>query len=438
VQSLTKSDRPYERNPRTLLVPASAMKLVSVATASAAVGWDYTFETRLLANGTISAGVLHGDLVIAGNGDPSIGGPAGQDPFAVWIEALRSRGITRIAGRVVADDDAAEEPRPGYIWSWDDLGFDYGAMPGALNLSENAIDVIVSPASVEGAPPIVEVTPDARDLPIANHAVTTAAGNPETLWPEFRPGEKHLTINGTIAVGMKPAVVKASAGNPTEWFARAFRNRVLAAGIDVAGPAVDVDELLVKPGWHNATLLNVYRSQPLSEIVKPLVKDSINLYAEEVLLLTTGAKGVRTTAAALDAARTQLEAWGIPKEGIQIVDGSGLSRRDVIAPDTLVAILQRFYDPSGTSPFMQSLPIAGRDGSLASRMKGTPAEGNAIGKTGSMSNIRTIAGYVKTADGEPLAFAIMANNFEGPASGVIATIDRIVVALATFSRSRIP
>jgi D-alanyl-D-alanine carboxypeptidase/D-alanyl-D-alanine-endopeptidase (penicillin-binding protein 4) len=168
------------------------------------------------------------------------------------------------------------------------------------------------------------------------------------------------------------------------------------------------------------------------------MKESINLHAEAVLWLAGGPGGPRTTDAALDAARLRLESWGIPKDGIQIVDGSGLSRRDVLAADTLVTILRRFYDPAGASPWMQTFPIAGRDGSLAQRMKGTAAEGNAIAKTGSMSNIRTLAGYVKTADGEPLAFAILANNFEGAGSGVTATIDAVVARLAAFRRSGTP
>jgi D-alanyl-D-alanine carboxypeptidase/D-alanyl-D-alanine-endopeptidase (penicillin-binding protein 4) len=436
VQSLARNDRLYERNPRALFVPASTMKLVTTAIASEAVGWDYRFETRLLASGSIGGGVLHGDLVIIGSGDPSTLGRAGDDPFPAWIEALRSRGITRIEGRVIADDDALEEPRPGYIWSWDDLGFAYGAIPGALNLAENTIQLVVSPASIEGLPPIVEAPANARDFIVMNRAVTAAANTPETLWPEFPPGEANLTLNGTIPIGSKPVVVSAAAGNPTQWFARSFRNRMLAAGIDVTGAAVDVDDLPVKPGWADAVELHVHRSKPLSEIAKPLVKDSINLYAEAALHLATGRDGARTTGMALDAARQRLETWGIPKEGIQIVDGSGLSRRDVIAPETLLVVLQRFHDATGASPFMQTLAIAGVDGSLAARMKGTAAEGNAVGKTGSMSNIRTFAGYVKTADGEPLAFAIMANNFDGPGSGVTATIDRIVVTLATFSRVR--
>jgi D-alanyl-D-alanine carboxypeptidase/D-alanyl-D-alanine-endopeptidase (penicillin-binding protein 4) len=212
------------------------------------------------------------------------------------------------------------------------------------------------------------------------------------------------------------------------------RNRLLAAGIDVVGKPVDVDDLSVRPDWTGATVLHTHRSPRLADIAKPLLKDSINLYAEALLRLATGPNGLHTTDAGLDAVRARLESWGIPRDTIQIVDGSGLSRRNVIAPETLLAILQRFYDESGASPFMQAQAIAGRDGTLASRMKGTPAEGNAVGKTGSMSNIRTLAGYVKTADGEPLAFAIMANNFEGPASGLTATIDRLIAQLASFSR----
>ncbi len=434
IHSLARNERLYERNPRTLLVPASTMKLVSLAAASEAVGWDHTFETTLRAAGPVVDGVLKGDLAIVGSGDPSMLGRPGGDALEAWINALRARGITRIEGRVVADDDAQEEPQPGYAWSWEDLGYTYGAIPGALNVAENTLDILVSPATLEGLPATIELPADARDLPVENAARTGPAGSPTNLWPEFRPGHSALTLNGTIAVGEKPIAISVAAGNPTEWFARVVRNRVLAAGIDVTGRAVDVDDLPVRPDWSGATLMHSHRSPRLAEIAKPLLKDSINLYAEAVLRLATGPSGPRTTGAGLDAVRARLESWGVPKEGIQIVDGSGLSRRNVIAPQTLLAILQRFYDDSGATPFMQAQAIAGRDGTLASRMKGTSAEGNAVGKTGSMSNVRTLAGYVKTTDGEPLAFAIMANNFEGPGSGVTQTIDRLVSRLASFSR----
>ena len=434
VESLTGNDRLYERNPRTLMVPASTMKLVAVATAADAVGWDYRFKTRFFTTGGIADGVLHGDLLIVGNGDPSLLGPPHTELERPWLRVLRDKGITRVEGRVIGDDDDVEEPRPGFAWSWEDMGYAYGAIPGALNVGENVATLTVSPGNAEGLPTIIEMSPSAPEIEVVNHTTTSTPGTQRSVWPELRPGDAALSIHGTVPADGAPMTVAAAVGNPTVWFARVVRNDLLVAGIDVTGPAVDIDDVVVKPNQETAVLLHTHQSVPLSEIAKPLLKDSINLYAESVLRLATGREGVRTTGAALDATRLRLEGWGIPKDGIQIVDGSGLSRRNVVAAETLVSILKRFHDPAGTSPWMQAFPVAGRDGSLENRMKGTPAEGIAIAKTGTMSNIRAIAGYVKTADGEPLAFAIIANNFEGPGTGVTATIDALVVRLATFTR----
>jgi D-alanyl-D-alanine carboxypeptidase/D-alanyl-D-alanine-endopeptidase (penicillin-binding protein 4) len=424
----------YERNGRTLMVPGSTMKLVTLATAAEAVGWDYQFQTQLLATGPIAGGVLKGDLLIVGNGDPTVLGRGDQGTIDPWIDSLRARGVSRINGRVIADDDTVEEPKPGFAWSWEDLGYAYGALPGALNMAENTLAITVSPGHAPGLPTVVELPAGARDLPVVNRSITGEPGSTENLWSELRPGEPALVVLGTIPAGTLPVLLKVAAGNPTLWFARVIRNGLLASGIDVVGAAVDGDDLLVKPSREGALVLYTHPSPSLSEIAKPLLKDSVNLYAESVLRLATGPDGARTTDVALDAVRRRVEAWGIPKEGLQIVDGSGLSRRDVIAPETLVAILRRLHDPSGASPWMQALPVAARDGTLENRMKGTPAEGNAAAKTGSLSNVRTLAGYVTTADGEPLAFAIMANNFEGRGPAVTATIDALVAGLAAFER----
>jgi D-alanyl-D-alanine carboxypeptidase/D-alanyl-D-alanine-endopeptidase (penicillin-binding protein 4) len=132
--------------------------------------------------------------------------------------------------------------------------------------------------------------------------------------------------------------------------------------------------------------------------------------------------------------RRRLDAWGIPRESWQLVDGSGLSRRDTIAPEALIAVLLRMYDPAGSSPWMTALPVAGEDGTLEARMKGTVAAGNLRAKTGTMTNIRSLAGYVRTRDGEMLAFAIMVNNFDGSGAQAVAAIDAIAVRLASFSR----
>jgi D-alanyl-D-alanine carboxypeptidase/D-alanyl-D-alanine-endopeptidase (penicillin-binding protein 4) len=182
------------------------------------------------------------------------------------------------------------------------------------------------------------------------------------------------------------------------------------------------------------TVLYRYRSHPLAEIVEPLMKESINVYGEALLRLNAAPGVFPTNDAALEGLRLRRAAWGVPADSQQLVDGSGLSRRDTIAPDTLLAILKREYDASGESPWMKALPVAGVDGSLETRLKGTAAERNVRAKTGTMSNIRSLAGYVTTRDGEHLAFVIMVNNFEGAGAVAVRAIDAITTRLAGFSR----
>ena len=255
------------------------------------------------------------------------------------------------------------------------------------------------------------------------------------LWPEQRPGEPFVTLAGSIPLGAAPARMLISVGNPTLWFARALRQALVDKGIDIAGEASDIDDVALQSDRGGADLYT-HRSSTLAELAQPMLKDSINLYGEATLRLNVMPGVFPTNDAALEGLRKRLAAWGIPDAAWQIVDGSGLSRRNAVAPEVLVAVLQRMYDASVRSPWMTAFPVAGRDGTLADRMRGTAAEGNVRAKTGTMSNIRTLAGYVRTRDGETLAFAIMADNFEGAGSTAVEAIDRIAVRLAQFSRTR--
>lgn len=435
VHSIDRNEPLFELNARTLLVPASVAKLVSLATAAEAVGWDYRFETTVQATGPVVDGVLQGDLLVVGSGDPAIGGRAGDD-LSIWIDALKAQGLRRIEGRVIGDDDAIEEPRPQLAWAWDDLGYRTGALFGALNLNENQMAVTISPTSSPGGPTVLSAEPLAAQRPLGNRSMTGAPGSIQLLWPEQRPGEPFLTIAGSIPVGAPPARLSISVGNPTFWFASVLRNRLLTSGIEVTGEAFDVDDVMPAPNRAASTVLYTYRSRPLAEMAHPLLKDSINLYGEAVMRLNAARGVFPTNDAAIDGMRRQLDAWGIPRDAWQIIDGSGLSRRNAIAPEAVVAILRRMHDRSGASPWMTGLPVAGADGTLNGRMRDTPAANNLRAKTGTMSNVRTLAGYVTTRDGETLAFAIMADSFEGSGSAATEAVDRIAVRLASFSRNR--
>jgi len=219
--------------------------------------------------------------------------------------------------------------------------------------------------------------------------------------------------------------------DPPAYFARAFREALVARGVAVAGPArssvTDPPARLVDD---QRGVSIQHQSPPLREMAATLMKVSQNLYAE-TLLKTLGA----SAAAGNATVQTTLRAWGVPAEALIQRDGSGLSRYDYVTPEALVAILTHVdRDAKLRGPFEASLPIAGRDGTLANRMKGTAAEGNARAKTGSMSNVRAVSGYVTTADGEPLVFSILANNFETTADVINRATDAIVVRLAQFTR----
>jgi serine-type D-Ala-D-Ala carboxypeptidase/endopeptidase (penicillin-binding protein 4) len=433
VESLDRQDRLFALNAGTLFVPASIAKLISVATAAEAVGWDYRFETDLLTTGSVSQGRLFGDLLIVGSGDPSIGGRGGGD-LSAFVTAVKAAGFERIEGRIIGDDDALEEPRPQLAWAWDDLGYTTGALFGALNLAENRTVVTVKPGPAPGSPAAVSLDPQAQGRPIINRAVTGPAGLGSLVWPEQRPGESALTVAGTMAAGAQATQLAISSGNPTLWFATVLRNRLIEDGIIVTGEAADVDDLNPAPDRTDATMLFTYTSPTLAELARPLLKESINLYAEAFMRLNADKGVFPTNDAALDGVRKRLTAWGLPNDSYQLVDGSGLSRRDAISPDAIMTVLRRMFDASGSSPFIAALPIGGVDGSLAGRMKGTAAEGNVRAKTGTMSNIRSLAGYVTARSGEHLAFVVVINNFEGAGAAANQAIDAIAVKLAEFTR----
>jgi serine-type D-Ala-D-Ala carboxypeptidase/endopeptidase (penicillin-binding protein 4) len=434
VHSLDRRERLFTLNPSTLLVPASVAKLVTVATAADAVGWDYRYTTTVRATGPIVDGVLRGDLLVSGTGDPSIGGRAGDD-LSSWVDGLKAAGIRRIEGRIIGDDDAIEEPRPQLAWAWDDLGYTTGALFGALNLAENRTTVTITPGPTAGAPATITVDPRLALRMVMNRVTTGIPGSTQLVWPEQRPGDPALTVAGSIPSGAAPATLAVAVGNPTLWFASALKGRLVRDGIEVTGEPVDIDDIAPTPAREAMTIVYTHRSHPMSEIAQPLLKDSINLYAEALMRLNASRDAFPTNDAALDGLRKRLDAWGIPSGSYQLVDGSGLSRRDAISADAVLSVLERMTDPSGTSPFVTGLPIAGVDGSLSTRMRGTPAERNVRAKTGTMSNIRTLAGYVTTRDGERLAFVILINNFEGTGPNANDALDAIAVRLAAFSRT---
>jgi D-alanyl-D-alanine carboxypeptidase/D-alanyl-D-alanine-endopeptidase (penicillin-binding protein 4) len=513
VQSFDTGEVLFERNAHTLVIPASNMKLVTMSVAAARLGWDFRFATQIATNGTIAKGTLTGDLIVIGNGDPTIS-DRGGDPtrvFQAWADQLRGLGITRIAGRIVGDDDWFDDQALGDGWAWDDLVYGYSTAAGALQFNEDSVKAIIHPAATAGQLATVTLEPAGSGLTLRNFVITGATATTADISLVRRPGSTVLEISGTVPLGGKDVTQTAAVENPTQFYVNVLRDVLVRKGITVDGAAVDIDD--VKPGVANTAgvagaaapaapaaavgmantasaaidpalaldkrrVLFTHQSPPLAseEVATTFMKVSQNLFGETLMLTIgalaqtpaspapSGATATATTSATAaaapaatapgsadvgsaamrhhhaDAARKVYEevlsGWGVPPGEHMIVDGSGLSRYDYITANMIVRILRAMArEPKYAATFEALLPIAGKDGTLRNRMKGTKAEGNVHAKTGTLSSVRSLSGYLRTADGERIGFSIIANNFKAPSATIDGIAELAVERLSNFTRA---
>jgi D-alanyl-D-alanine carboxypeptidase/D-alanyl-D-alanine-endopeptidase (penicillin-binding protein 4) len=438
IRSLDRDETIFTLNSRKLLMPASTMKVVTLAAAAEQLGWDFTYETQLAAHGSIDTGFLDGDLVVVGSGDPSLDDwdGAASRLFASWAEQLKLAGVRAISGRIIGDDNTFDDVGLGQGWMWDDLADSYSASVGALQFNENTAQVVIAPGPAAGAPARLALSPPSAGVSLRNLLVTANADTAAAV--SIRPVARGASteVRGQIAVNASSLTRNVAVDNPTIYLTTAIREALIANGIDVYGSASDIDDLTVAPSRAMGTMLVSARSAPLSVLGATMMKESQNLYAES-LLKTLGAyvSGVGSAASGRTAVQATLQSWGIQDGDVQMTDGSGLSRYNLLTADALVAILTRVHqDDRLRDAFEQTLPIAGVDGTLEHRLKGTRAAANLRAKTGSFTNARALAGYLKTADGETLAVSIIANNYAAATEVIDRTSDAIINALAEFSR----
>jgi len=435
-RSLATGETVYSRNGGTWLVPASTMKVLTAVAAAERLGWGFRFETRLVATGPVVKGVLDGDLLVVGTGDPTINArhPERADVFDQWARALKARGITRINGHVIGDDSLIEAPGWGIGWAWDDLVEDYGAAVTALQYNENVATVTMGPGLTPGAPPVVYLSPSNHGLLVDVQAVTSAAETAPQLVVTRQPGTRILEVRGRAPWGSAPVSTTVAVANPTIFFTGELRQALLRHGIAVDGAAVDIDEESFRARAAEGTLLLVDQSAPLTDIAREMLAWSINLYAES-LVMALDQTPPATTADGVATLKATLDALGVPADGYLTRDGSGLSRNDYLSADTLVAALDGAWRrPSLREGLLTVLPVTGGAGMLERRLTGTPASGRVHAKSGSMSNVRGLTGIVETTAGEPLAFAFLSNGFHVRGTEIDEGVDALLLALVALPR----
>jgi D-alanyl-D-alanine carboxypeptidase/D-alanyl-D-alanine-endopeptidase (penicillin-binding protein 4) len=450
VQSMETGEVLFRRNADKLFMPASNNKLITAAAALARLGTDYRFRTRIATSGTLGDdGTLDGDLVVVGGGDPAISERFYDDdptaPFRAWADSLKARGIERITGNIIGDDDLYDDVHLGPGWAWDYLADYYAAEVGALLYNEGVVTYKIMPGDSAGAPAAMIALPP-TDYVRVDFGVTTVADSslhfpergplPGTSIRSGRlPFSNQARISGTIWAGDDTVTRYIAAHDPSLFFVTVLREILEDEGIQVAGRPIDLDSLAPGTLGDSLRTLFVHRSPPLREIVFPFLKRSQNQIGE-MLLRHVGAQDsdLGSVRAGRRAVEATLSGWGITESSYIYVDGSGLSRYNYVTPEALVRLLRVMSRRPEFDAFYQALPIAGVDGTIRSRMRGTRAEDNARAKTGYIANARALSGYVTTLDGEMLAFSMIANNFDASVDAAEYLQDLAVERLANFTR----
>ena len=448
----------YEKNAEKLLRPASNMKLYTVAAALDRLTPDYRFITSVYASTRPdSTGLVHGDLTIYGRGDPSIAARFNNGDYFKGIDDLATRivaaGVKRVEGDLVGDESYFVGPKYGAGWNWEDLTWYYGAEVTPLTANDNALDLFVKPGTAVGQPALITTGPPDPLLKIDNQVKTIAKGSRRELSVYRGLGDDTIIIKGNIPIDDRGYTGGIGISHPGLLFVYLLRSTLAQKGVVITGtsrlratPSQPAQITGVTIATAGAAALQqeiaTLQSPPFSIIAAQTLKPSQNLYTELILRTlgklsppsaTTSNLAQTSEELGLEAVKSFLRGAGITPESLSLDDGSGLSRNDMITAEASVQLLTFMSRHRYAGVFRDALPIAGVDGTLRNRMRGTPAANNVRAKTGSLSSAASLGGYLTTAAGERLAFSIMVNNYPRDFEPRSSCIDPITVLLASFA-----
>lgn len=448
----------FERNAGKLLSPASNCKLYTMAMALDKLGGDYRIKTSLFAKSKPdSRGVLKGDLIIYGRGDPTFNGRLNDSDIFLALQplvaALTNAGVRRITGDLVGDESFIVGPPYGSGWSWDDMNYYYGAEISALTINDNTLRVSLRPGGKIGDPCLLNVTPQTRYVTLNNRTRTVAASEKRDI-TFYRPIEQNVIyVTGTMPLSETNYSDEITVHDPAKLFMTWFKEALLRNGIKVGGGVRTEtwQDRQTKPiNLTDHIELGAVESMPLREINREVQKPSQNLYTD-LMLAHVGAMSSKpdktrdstnssetvvglTTSEDLGVIELDkfLKKVGVKRGDVKFEEGSGLSRNNLVTPNATVALLEYMSRHAEAQSYLNALPIAGVDGSLRNRMKKTRAEGNVHAKTGTLRWSNALSGYVTTAAGERLAFCLMLNRYSAPSDEFSARseLDKIAVMLA--------
>jgi D-alanyl-D-alanine carboxypeptidase/D-alanyl-D-alanine-endopeptidase (penicillin-binding protein 4) len=413
VRDATTGETLYDRNGGQRMLPASNTKLFSSTAAMHTLGPSYRFHTDVLATAPVYGGQLLGDLYLKGYGDPT----ALESDYAGLAKQLAQSGVRRIVGNLIADDTYFDHVRLGDSWAWDDEPFYYSAQISALTLAPNtdydsgtAIVESLPGASV-GAPVKLSLVPANDVLRLVSTATTGAAGSANTLSIERDHGTNIVRITGSVPLGATVGQEWVTVWEPELYAADVFKRALAAQGIQIAGQIRNA----ASPAA--ARLLARDESMTVGELMNPFLKLSNNMHAEHLVkAMGAVAEADGSWSAGLDVVTDYAKSVGVDTSALRLSDGSGLSRKVNVTADSITDLLIAVQKEPWWQQWYDALPIAGNPdrftgGTLRSRMRNTPAANNLHGKTGSLTGVTSLSGYVTAADGRKLVFSMISNNY---------------------------
>lgn len=459
----------YSLDADHLFLPASNVKLLTTAAALAVAGPDYRFHTTVETSGKLDAqGRLLGDLVIVGRGDLDLSGRV--LPYQKKTERISStqtleeladqivqKGVKIVDGDVIGDDSLYSAQRYPEGWAYDDLQWLDGAPVSALTFNDNVVFIKVHPGEQVGDKAVVTLDPETTYYELDNRVVTSATGVARKVGIHHDLGSSKVVIWGSVPLEDAGFTEAISVDDPAQFAAQVFRGILEQRGITITGKArafhSDVAQFFDQPppqakegttqspqrccrepiavsAAPPTQILAEHVSLPLLEEVRVTNKTSQNLHAELLLRLIgkiNGGTGSFEDGSA--ALRHFLLKAGLKGNDFFLLDGSGLSRRDLVTPAAMVQLLTYAAQQPWGAAYEETLPVAGADGSLAERFVNTAAGGLVHAKTGTLSHVNALSGYGETHSGKRFVFSIFCNNHNLPSARVKAAIDQIVVLL---------
>jgi D-alanyl-D-alanine carboxypeptidase/D-alanyl-D-alanine-endopeptidase (penicillin-binding protein 4) len=439
----------YARNADKLFTPASNMKIYTTAVALDLLGANYQWRTSVYAASQPDAnGVLNGDLTLYGRGAPDLLSRPRKDETASLVrlaDELYQRGVRHIGGNVIGDESYFRADPLGDGWEWNDVQWYFGAEPSALTIDDNEVDVQVAPSNNPNDPPVVKLSNAQDYVHLSSNMATVKRGEQMTIGIHRGLSDNEVRVWGECPLGSRGFSARLSIHDPARRAARLFMDALKARGIIVDG-AVHTRDFRASASERfdpsRAAELAYVSSQPLGEIVRATNKESINLNAELILRTLGRERGEIAPdtdphkthergddEAGLAVIRLWLNRANVPANNLALHDGSGLSRLDLVTPEATARLLLAISKTASASVFQESLPIAGRNGTLNGRLR--TFKDRVSAKTGSLTYDNALSGFLAAADGEALVFSIMCNDQTSRASS-IRLIDEIVAILANY------